>query len=239
MTQSEVSMSTGQAEYNGVIRGCIEVLYLENLLEFFKHHVEGVVETDSSAAKGIISRLGANKRTKYFATKLFWMQKLVRDGVISVKKCLGTENESDIGTKPVDGRTLWKMMRKLGILLLSGAVKEAEASEIVKYDGRATGTVFIIEIKVEMIIAAFVLGVVLTLAVWCYCAWRGRRIQREGEDDMKRLKIDKVIFAANFGMVHCTRDCDALNKTTEFHEKEWCTHCKKKVIAGLRKLKTE
>lgn len=52
MTQSEVSMSTGQAEYNGVIRGCIEVLYLKNLLEFFNHHVKAVVKTDSSAAKG-------------------------------------------------------------------------------------------------------------------------------------------------------------------------------------------
>lgn len=236
MTQPEVSMSTGQAEYNGLVRGCIEVLYLKNLLAIFKHDAEAVVETDSSAAKGIAGRLGANKRTKYFATKLFWMQKLIREGVIKVQKCLGTENESDIGTKPVDGKTLWKIMAKLGMVVL-GRAKKAEASSVARYVEKPTGAVYVVEVPVWWMLLAFILGIVMTLMLWAYCNWRGRRQHLEGEAKLKELGIDKMIFAANYGKAHCTRSCGALKRTTQFNEIEWCYLCKKEIIKNLNKVK--
>lgn len=45
----------------------MEALYLKNLLAFLDHHVSVTVATESAAAKGIGSRLGVIKRTKYFA----------------------------------------------------------------------------------------------------------------------------------------------------------------------------
>ena len=115
------ALSTGEAEFNAEIRACVEVIYLKNLLNFFGHTTKAIVETDSSAAKGIIGRLGASKKTKHFAVKKFWVQSLVREKVIQVRKIAGTENEADLGTKAVDGPTLNKLLPKVGIVLLTAA----------------------------------------------------------------------------------------------------------------------
>ena len=61
-----------------------------------------VVETDSTAAKGIIQRLGASKKTKHFATKKFWAQTLVRSKIIEVRKVPGLENVADLYTRWTD-----------------------------------------------------------------------------------------------------------------------------------------
>ena len=67
--QAVVALSSGEAEFNAEIRGCIEALYVRNLLHFFDHPVRAIVETDSTAAKGIIQRLGTSEKTKHYATK--------------------------------------------------------------------------------------------------------------------------------------------------------------------------
>ena len=86
------ALSTGEAEFNAEIRACIEAIYLKNLLNSFGHETKASVETDSSAAKGIIGRLGASKETKHFAVKKFWVQSLVREKVIQVRKIAGYDH---------------------------------------------------------------------------------------------------------------------------------------------------
>ena len=86
-----------------------------------------IVESDSTAAIGIIKRLGASKKTKHFATKKFWVQSLVRSKVLTIKKVLGKENVADLCTKAVDGGTLRKLLPRVGIVLLTAAGLTATA----------------------------------------------------------------------------------------------------------------
>ena len=63
-----------------------------------------VIETDSSAAKGISSRRGVGK-VRHLHTPLLWIQQKVADGSLVVRKVKGTEHPPDLGTKHL-GRAL-------------------------------------------------------------------------------------------------------------------------------------
>ena len=54
--------------------------------------------TDSSAAKSFVGRQGLGKM-KHLEIRDLWLQKEVREGRVVVRKVLGTENPSDLGTK--------------------------------------------------------------------------------------------------------------------------------------------
>ena len=53
---------------------------------------------DSSAAKGIASRMGLGK-TRHIAVHLLWVQEKVRNQEFELVKCKGTENPADLMTK--------------------------------------------------------------------------------------------------------------------------------------------
>lgn len=53
------ALSTGESEYRGLVRCAVECLYVRNLLELLRVEADIGLETDSSAAKGTASRLGA------------------------------------------------------------------------------------------------------------------------------------------------------------------------------------
>ena len=61
------------------------------------------VETDSTAAIGMCSRTGVWK-TRHIQVRWLWIQ-TIRDKVVRLKREKGIENETDIGTKELDGPT--------------------------------------------------------------------------------------------------------------------------------------
>ena len=77
------------------------------------------VWTDSSASKGICSRIGLGK-VRHLDTGLLWIQNYVEKGIIKVKKVKGTENPADIGTKPVNKDTIQRVLTKCGFVTLEG-----------------------------------------------------------------------------------------------------------------------
>ena len=60
-TQSSISLGSGEAEFNGVVRGSGAGLGYKSLLKDLGHELDIRVWTDSSAALGICSRQGLGK----------------------------------------------------------------------------------------------------------------------------------------------------------------------------------
>ena len=81
--------------------------------------VSAVLELDSSAAKGMGSRRGVG-RVRHLHCSVLWIQQMVHDGIMKMRKILGTESTADFGTKHVDKQTLTKMMGALNLDTQSG-----------------------------------------------------------------------------------------------------------------------
>ena len=97
-TQPSVSLSSGEAEFYGVVRGAGQGLGYQSLLKDLDLAVPLRVWTDSSAALGICSRQGLGK-LRHIDTHTLWVQQAVRSRRIDLKKVLGDENPADLLTK--------------------------------------------------------------------------------------------------------------------------------------------
>ena len=72
-TQSSISLSSGEAEFYGVVRAAGIALGQQSLLRDFGHDVRVRVWTDSSAAIGICQRQGLG-RLRHIETQSLWIQ---------------------------------------------------------------------------------------------------------------------------------------------------------------------
>jgi len=116
-TQPIVTLSSGESELHAQVRGFVDGIYAKNLLKFYDHSVKIIMENDSSASRGALSRSGCGKKMRHVHTKLFWVQGLVRDRIVELKTILGLENEADVGTKHLTEERLLKLLAKCGIYL--------------------------------------------------------------------------------------------------------------------------
>ena len=97
-TQASVALSSGEAEFNGVVRGSGIGLGMQSLLKDLGHELPVRVWTDSSAAIGVCTRQGLGK-LRHLDTHTLWVQQAVRSGRIDLRKVLGEENPADLFTK--------------------------------------------------------------------------------------------------------------------------------------------
>ena len=97
-TQSSVALSSGEAEFNGVVRGAGVGLGYQSLLRDLGIHVALRVWTDSSAAIGICSRQGLGK-LRHLDTHTLWIQQAVRSKRVDLRKVAGEVNPADLFTK--------------------------------------------------------------------------------------------------------------------------------------------
>jgi len=97
-TQSGVSLSSGEAEFHGVVKGAGMGLGYQALLQDLGIKASLRVWTDSSAAIGIASRQGLGK-LRHLDTHTLWLQQAVRSRRLELKKVPGTANPADLLTK--------------------------------------------------------------------------------------------------------------------------------------------
>jgi hypothetical protein len=97
-TQSSVTLSSGEAEFHGVVKGAGVGLGFQALLRDFGIDVPVRLWTDSSAAIGICSRQGLGK-LRHLDTKTLWIQQAVRNKTIQLRKVPGVANPADLFTK--------------------------------------------------------------------------------------------------------------------------------------------
>ena len=97
-TQSSVSLSSGEAEFNGVVRGSAMGLGFHTLMRDLGQDAPVGVWVGSGAAIGISSRQGLGK-LRHLDTRTLWIQHAARSGRINLRKVLGEANRADIFTK--------------------------------------------------------------------------------------------------------------------------------------------
>ena len=96
-TQTNVALSSAEAELNASVKVFCECICIKNMCEDVGIVCSIVVKTDSSAAKGIMTRRGCGK-IKHIAAKQLWIQEYVINGDVVVHKVPRNDNPSDAFT---------------------------------------------------------------------------------------------------------------------------------------------
>jgi len=140
-TQAVVALSSGEAEYYGMVKGASQGIGLRSVMEDLGVNLQVRVRTDASAAKGIASRRGLGK-VRHIEVNQLWLQDKVSTGEVVVMKVKGEGNLADGLTKPLEGPAMRKHFGLTGEVVESGRHKltpkfEAaqETEEGWSYDG--------------------------------------------------------------------------------------------------------
>jgi len=97
-TQASIALSSGEAEFYGVVKASGVSLGYQALLADVGLKVPIRVWTDSSATLGICGRQGLG-RLRHIDTQCLWIQQRVRDGSVQLYKVRGDDNPADLFTK--------------------------------------------------------------------------------------------------------------------------------------------
>ena len=109
--QSVVALSSGEAEFYSLTRGGAAGIMSQQIWDGLGYgRLNLVLETDSSAAKGIASRSGVGK-VKHLDLKELWLQDHVRSGKIRIRKVSTDSNWADLGTKSLSGQRVGDLLR--------------------------------------------------------------------------------------------------------------------------------
>ena len=127
-TQAIVSLSLGEAEYYGVVKGAPIGLGLKSMMRDFGVEVTRRVNTDASAARGIACRRGLGK-VRHIEVNQLWIQYRVANGDIEVTKVNGKENIADTFTKHVNARDIIVHLYKTNQTIADGRYDIAPADD--------------------------------------------------------------------------------------------------------------
>ena len=98
-TQTTIAQSSGEAEYYALVRAAAEGLGMQSVMRDLGWEMRVRLWVDSSAAKSIASRVGLG-RVRHLEVKFLWLQEVVRDRRLEVRKVHGADNPADVLTKP-------------------------------------------------------------------------------------------------------------------------------------------
>ena len=118
-TQAIVALSSGEAEYYGIVKGASVGLGLRSMLGDFGVEMAIRVNTDASAAKGMANRKGLGK-VRHIAVNQLWIQDRVAKGDLVISKVNGKENLADILTKHVNSEDVRVHLHRTGQYLQAG-----------------------------------------------------------------------------------------------------------------------
>jgi hypothetical protein len=118
-TQAIVALSSGEAEYYGIVKGASIGLGLRSMLRDFGIEVTIRVNTDASAAKGMANRKGLGK-VRHIEVNQLWIQDRVSRGDLAISKVNGKENLADILTKHVNSEDIRVHLCRTGQSIQTG-----------------------------------------------------------------------------------------------------------------------
>ena len=111
-TQASLALSSGEAEFYGVVRGTGIGLGQQALGRDAGQTLPVRVWTDSSAAIGTASRQGLGKM-RHLECHSLWIQQRLRRKEFELKKIDGTKNPADLFTKHMDSANKLKTLTDL------------------------------------------------------------------------------------------------------------------------------
>ena len=114
-SQSNVALSSAEAELNATVKGLSEIVGLHNLIEETqKVSVNLVLCTDASACKGMLLRHGTGK-VKHLSVKQLWAQECVRAYDVQIQRVPREQNPSDVLTHSVSHPIMETQMERLNV----------------------------------------------------------------------------------------------------------------------------
>ena len=123
-TQSVISLSSGEAEYYGAVKGASRLLGLIAMIRDFGLDLTGRITTDSTTAIGIANRRGAGK-VRHLEVHLLWLQQCIERKLLAMEKVPGPKNPADVGTKHVTAAVLAICLERLGMRVASSPAEGA------------------------------------------------------------------------------------------------------------------
>lgn len=124
-TQASISLSSGEAEFYGVVKAAGVGLGYTSLSADVGSQLPLRVWTDSTATIGICGRQGLGK-LRHIDTQFLWIQHRVRDGTFSLMKVRGKDNPADLFTKHLVGsERATKLLELFGCSFQDGRAQSA------------------------------------------------------------------------------------------------------------------
>ena len=117
--QARIALSSGEAEYYGLVTGCSEGLGVVSLAKDFGVLLLLHIWMDATAGSAIGSRRGLG-RVKHIDTVFLWVQEVVNRKRAVLGKVHASQNLSDVLTKPVSGPELMRFIKAMGYEYLGG-----------------------------------------------------------------------------------------------------------------------
>ena len=116
-TQAVRALSSAESELYGIGAGIAESLHVRSFLMEAGIAKSVLIEvwTDSTAAKSIAMSYGTSRKTRHIELKYLYMQDLVLQGLVKIKKVPGEQNPPDIFTKHVKLEVLRRHLHRVGL----------------------------------------------------------------------------------------------------------------------------
>jgi hypothetical protein len=130
VTQKAVTLSSGEAELCGIVKGTAEALGIQSLGRDLGVEMEVSVLTDSSAAAGICRRSGIG-RVRHLAVGQLWVQEGLRRGDFKLFKVAGAENPADLLTKHLPRETIDRHLTAVSAIRQEGRAATAPEAQLV------------------------------------------------------------------------------------------------------------
>ena len=117
--QAVIALSTGEAEYYALISTASTALGEQAMMADWGVKLSVNIAMDASAGISIASRRGLGK-VKHIDTCYLWVQEIVAQGRIHLKKVNTQDMLADLMTKPLDHQTATKLMSRMGYTTRNG-----------------------------------------------------------------------------------------------------------------------
>ena len=142
-TQASVSLSSGEAEYYGVVKASGVALGYQALLQDCGLTLPVRVWTDSTASIGICGRQGLGK-LRHIDTQCLWVQQKVPSGAIGLRKVRGEVNPADLFTKHLSSNErIRELLTLFGCEFVSG--RSALAPKLREGAGTQKGELLVVQ----------------------------------------------------------------------------------------------
>lgn len=112
--QQVIALSSGEAEFYSCGKTVAHVLFLVYILREISHTVQALVYSDSSAARGMMGRIGSG-RVRHMQTRFLWVQERLRERQFQLYKVGTLENPGDVGTKNQPEEALRRLLPLCGL----------------------------------------------------------------------------------------------------------------------------
>ena len=112
--QTLVALSSGEAEYDALIREACTSLGIQSHYQDWMIDVPIQINSDSSAARSVARRRGIGGRLRHLQTRHLWLQSRVALGHLKLDVVAGERNPADTLTKPLPGRKIREWSEHVG-----------------------------------------------------------------------------------------------------------------------------